>query len=183
MPEESQPEAPGMNTREQIQIGILIAEQTGLGGEMLEPARKLLAIDEANEVLAAAGKLTLANTELMLDCAKYGNRALEIALNSQDPSQAREAARHAEQASEIATTLHERIADLGKTYLDAYKTIRATIPQLPGPMREKLIDMERNAGRAEQRVEEAGQSARTALDLVEDAAREARAALRRRNME
>ena len=50
-------------------------------------------------------------------------------------------------------------------------------------MREKLIDMERNAGRAEQRVEEAGQSARTALDLVEDAAREARAALRRRNME
>ena len=75
MPEESQPEAPGMNTREQIQIGILIAEQTGLGGEMLEPARKLLAIDEANEVLAAAGKLTLANTELMLDCAKYGNTA------------------------------------------------------------------------------------------------------------
>ncbi len=183
MPEETRPEnrpeTHEMSAKQNVQIGILIAEQAGIGSQALETARMVIAITEAQETLEAAGELSVTRTERMLDCAEYGVKALEITLNAQNPDLAREGVRYAERAAEIAATLYERITDLKKTYLGAHKTIQETIPQLPGELREKLKDAEEDAERTERIMEENQQSARTALDLAEQAAQEAREALRR----
>ena len=187
MPEETRPEngpeippeTHEISAKQSVQIGILIAEQAGIGSQALEPARRVIAITEAQETMEAAGELSVTKTEQMLDCAEYGVRALEITLNAQDPSLARKGVRYAERAAEIAATLYERITDLKKTYLDAHKTIQETIPQLPGELRETLRDAERDAERTDRMIEDNQKSARTALDVAEQAAQEAREALRR----